>query len=233
MSTTIQSKWKGLFFSMKSDQSKSKLSLTDLSGYYFIYDCQSQQITYVSEGFSDITDYPISFLTVENLEKIIHPEDQEFFYQNEEKAATFAQKLFFDEQMQYTFNFNFRIVTKKQSSILVRQSSQILDVDVDGQPITILISHQKMNESSRIIADHNFKIFDKNRKMFLDADNIYKLTKREFEIINLVKRGFNSVEIADKLNTSKYTIDTHRKNILNKTNSVNFIELLRKLQHVA
>lgn len=44
----------------------------------------------------------------------------------------------------------------------------------------------------------------------------YKLTKREVEIIRMICNGMTSVEIADKLFLSVFTIQTHRKNILRK-----------------
>lgn len=43
-----------------------------------------------------------------------------------------------------------------------------------------------------------------------------KLSTRELEIIQLIKQGLSTKEIADKLFLSVYTIDTHRKNICRK-----------------
>lgn len=40
-----------------------------------------------------------------------------------------------------------------------------------------------------------------------------KLSNREMEVIRLVKTGLTTKEIADKLNISFYTAETHRKNI--------------------
>lgn len=49
---------------------------------------------------------------------------------------------------------------------------------------------------------------------------------RESEVINLLAEGYNSNEIAEKLFISKNTVDTHRKNLLNKTGSKNVAELI-------
>jgi DNA-binding NarL/FixJ family response regulator len=40
-----------------------------------------------------------------------------------------------------------------------------------------------------------------------------KLSSRELEVIQLIKAGMTTKEIADKLNISYYTAETHRKNI--------------------
>lgn len=42
------------------------------------------------------------------------------------------------------------------------------------------------------------------------------LTRREKEILQLIVKGRTSLEMANQLNLSKYTIDTHRKNIHKK-----------------
>ena len=52
------------------------------------------------------------------------------------------------------------------------------------------------------------------------------VTKRESEIIELIKKGFNSNEIAKQLSISKFTVDTHRKNILKKLNLGSSAELI-------
>nr|WP_321407849.1 response regulator transcription factor [uncultured Carboxylicivirga sp.] len=45
-----------------------------------------------------------------------------------------------------------------------------------------------------------------------------KLTKRENEILDLIVKGRSTLEIAQQLKISKFTIDTHRKNIHKKLN---------------
>jgi DNA-binding CsgD family transcriptional regulator len=52
---------------------------------------------------------------------------------------------------------------------------------------------------------------------------------REFEIIKLIHSGLSSEQIGEKLFLSKYTIDTHRRNILNKTGKTHISELIYDL----
>jgi DNA-binding NarL/FixJ family response regulator len=54
----------------------------------------------------------------------------------------------------------------------------------------------------------------------------YGLTKREIEIVNLVLQGKTSSEIGDFLFISKHTVDTHRRNICEKTGTKTITELL-------
>lgn len=56
---------------------------------------------------------------------------------------------------------------------------------------------------------------------FDDQDHFLKqfdLTKREIEILRLIKKEYTNHHIADELFLSIYTIETHRKNIMQKLN---------------
>lgn len=52
-----------------------------------------------------------------------------------------------------------------------------------------------------------------------------KLSPREIEIIQLIKEGKSSKIIADQLNLSLFTVETHRKNIFRKLDIRNMAEL--------
>ncbi|MBF9219744.1 LuxR C-terminal-related transcriptional regulator [Hymenobacter ruricola] len=53
------------------------------------------------------------------------------------------------------------------------------------------------------------------------------LSKRELEVLGLVAEGLTNAEIALKLFTSKRTVETHRQNIMDKTQAKNTAALIR------
>jgi DNA-binding NarL/FixJ family response regulator len=53
------------------------------------------------------------------------------------------------------------------------------------------------------------------------------LSKREIEIVCELAKGLTTKQIAEKLFISHYTIETHRKNILNKLQLTNTAEVIR------
>lgn len=58
------------------------------------------------------------------------------------------------------------------------------------------------------------------------------LSFREREVLQLIAAGLTNAEIADKLFTSKRTIETHRQNIIAKTQAKNTAALIRyAMQH--
>lgn len=54
-----------------------------------------------------------------------------------------------------------------------------------------------------------------------------RLTEKEKEVLLLISEGLTSHEIADKLNISKRTVDSHRQNIMQKLNLNSLPELIR------
>jgi two-component system invasion response regulator UvrY len=56
---------------------------------------------------------------------------------------------------------------------------------------------------------------------------INQLTKRELEIVNMIKDGYSSKEIADKLYISKRTVEVHRYNIFRKLDVSNITSLIK------
>lgn len=64
----------------------------------------------------------------------------------------------------------------------------------------------------------------KNKKSIDSSSN---LTKREVQIIELIADGLNNYKIAEILEISNRTVDTHRTNILKKTGVKNVAELVK------
>tara|TARA_B100000787_G_scaffold170052_1_gene163680 strand:- start:32790 stop:33449 length:660 start_codon:yes stop_codon:yes gene_type:complete len=78
------------------------------------------------------------------------------------------------------------------------------------------------------IKDNLLKLYTgKNVKLGLRPESTIanNLTDREKEVLKLISQEYNSPEIAQLLNISQSTVDTHRKNLLNKTNVKNAVGL--------
>jgi DNA-binding NarL/FixJ family response regulator len=61
----------------------------------------------------------------------------------------------------------------------------------------------------------------------LESKKLVKLTKRELQVLELLAEGLTNKEIAEKIYLSKRTVETHRKNLIDKTNSKNSSALIR------
>ena len=59
------------------------------------------------------------------------------------------------------------------------------------------------------------------------AKKASQLTRREMEVLHLLSEGLTTSEMAEKLFTSKRTIETHRQNMLEKTQTKNTAALIK------
>lgn len=60
-----------------------------------------------------------------------------------------------------------------------------------------------------------------------EEKQVRDLSQREVEILKLIADGLTNAEIADKIFTSKRTVETHRQNIIEKTKAKNTAALIK------
>ena len=73
---------------------------------------------------------------------------------------------------------------------------------------------------------------DSERKAELDLESLsrYKISEREFEVIQLICEGYTNKEIAQELNISVNTVNNHVANIFSKMGVRSRIDLLKALK---
>jgi len=71
-----------------------------------------------------------------------------------------------------------------------------------------------------------FNIIKNFNKLNDCSGEFHELSEREMEILNLICHGLSNQEISEKLFISKRTVDKHRSNIMEKTNSKNTAQLV-------
>jgi len=89
-----------------------------------------------------------------------------------------------------------------------------------------------MDGSIYLSKEANEKIIQQLQSLGLPKNGIPAITRREKEILELLHLGLTSQEIADKLFVSYYTIDTHRKNLLQKFNVHNTQSLMNVVREL-
>jgi two-component system nitrate/nitrite response regulator NarL len=78
----------------------------------------------------------------------------------------------------------------------------------------------------------NEKILQQLQSYDLPKNDVPGLTRREKEILQLLSEGLTSHEIGSKLFLSNYTVDTHRKNMLQKFNVHNTQSLMNVVREL-
>lgn len=204
--------------------------------YYFVFDLISSEFKFMSESVKDVLGYDAHDIDAGFLLSKIHPQDRPIFLNNENTSSDFLNKLPIDKIAKYKFSFDYRILNGQGVYNRILQQSIVLQHDDSGKIGSTLIIHTDIT---------NIKSDNKSKLSFigLGAEPSYHdvaakefylpskelLSKREKEILQELMNGANSEEIAKKLFVSRYTVDTHRKNILAKTNTKNTPELINKI----
>ena len=83
-----------------------------------------------------------------------------------------------------------------------------------------------MDGSIYLSKEANDKILQQFRNIKDIAGTAPTLTRREKEILSLLNEGFNGPAIAERLFLSPYTVETHRRNLMQKLNVHNTQSLL-------
>lgn len=202
-------------------------TLNKNESYYFIYNCQIDEVDYISDAVFDVLGFTPSQITVEKAFQQIHPEDLAYCKSCEQEVINISNKLRYKEHYQYSYQYSYRVRTSEDCYITILQHYQTLEIDDDGHMLKTLVLHQRIADFSERPAD-DFKVFDKLKNRPVNISNRYNLTKREVEILNLAQKGYKTNEIAELLFLSIHTVNTHRKNILNKTKTSSIIDLMNK-----
>jgi DNA-binding CsgD family transcriptional regulator len=88
--------------------------------------------------------------------------------------------------------------------------------------------HKKIKHGYHYYVGNDLSYFRYPDEEMLMKGNIF--SDREFEIIRLIESGLNSEEIAEKLFISTHTVNTHRRNILEKTGKAHISEVIYYLK---
>lgn len=112
--------------------------------------------------------------------------------------------------------------------------SEILMSEAEGYILKNTGRQELMNAIHRIADNSTYYsnevlniMMTRLKKQKIIEKNTAQLTAREIEIVKLIMEEFSSEEIADKLFISKRTVDTHRKNIIQKTNARTLVGLIK------
>ncbi len=83
-----------------------------------------------------------------------------------------------------------------------------------------------MYEGKSYFSQEMLNFFTKNVSKNPDTNPMDDLSKREIEILQLIVNGLSNQEISEKLFVSIRTVEWHKTNLLQKTNSKNIINLI-------
>ncbi len=216
---------------------KKRESIQDFSrisqSCIFTVDVFKARYDFASDNFSTLLGYNSTWIKTirkqgDVLEDRIHPDDRSQLLEYQIEHGRFIYSLPQKERNDYQHVFQYRILNAKGLYVNVTSRQQVLEKDSNGKAWIIMgvvdISPDQTFTEKIKRTVINCKTGEILVPTFTPAEK--QLTSREKEILLLIRQGFLSKEIADRLNISIYTVNNHRKNILTKLDVDNVMEAI-------
>lgn len=206
-----------------------KLSQIGNSGIS-VFDISKIQIAFYSSNYGELLGYArpdYELLGQQFFESRIHPDDK---LKLSEIGVTIL-KLFgnfsTDEKTNYKLINEYRMLNAHNKYVRLIEQHQILELDKSGQ-IWLMLSFVDISPNQETADGIKSQLLNFRTGNIIPVEPIQRvqleLTKREKEILKLVKKGYLSKEISGKLSISVHTVNTHRQRVLEKLGANNSME---------
>jgi len=195
----------------------------------WILDVRTQKFNLVSNNVEQLLGYKASSFRkygLAYLNELIHPEDRKTVWRRTTDLWKNMQIMPVSQRQSYCFNRNYRLRRANGEYIYLLEQTSVLQTDANGvvthllsvfSDVTDLIKKDAASISAKSVSPIKVTLKDTYDKSKSEA----KLSKRERQIVKLVAEGYSSKVIADQLFISYHTVNTHRRNIIEKTHSRN------------
>jgi DNA-binding CsgD family transcriptional regulator len=159
----------------------------------------------------------------------VQPDDLQKKYRLEYQFFHLLKQLALDERKDYELITKLRIRNKKGKHMLVKHRLIYLGSMDDGNIWLALCLYNLVYEDAGFEVPQGVIINTKTGKVIIYEEEGFEkiLSNREKEVLQQIKKGFRSKEIADKMDLSVNTINRHRQNIFRKLNVTNALEACR------
>lgn len=130
--------------------------------------------------------------------------------------------------------FTFRVKDQYGKWLYLQQQSAYIQSDSFGNPLVsfgIVTDISPYKTDNRIVYQinqlGNSQVRNLTTQHYFPNPEEGRLSRREREVLKWMVEGYSSKQIAAKMNLSEHTINTHRCNMLQKTNARNTADLIR------
>lgn len=194
---------------------------------FYILDYKKKTVLF-QKGIFEMLGYSADEFDFELAVNVFHPNDYDLVTRLIRATIMFATQN--DVSSDVALFVTYRCKHKNGTFIRVLRQSTVYECDLDGKIISnlsILSDITFLGNSNKVDWKFDAPGLDQKKfKEYVMQAHLDFFSKRELEIIDQLKRGLKSKQIADLLFISKNTVDTHRRKILSKSNCKNTVELL-------
>lgn len=208
---------------IKSLQSMSDITNSGVS----IFDLSQKQMIFFSSNYGKLLGYaPEEYQALNHqfFESKIHPDDKHKLALNSISILKMLNACSNEEKMAHKAIYEYRMLNADGQYIRLIEQYQILELDKTGQ-IWLMLSVVDVSPDQENANTVKCQLLNFKTGSFIPVEPEQKpgldLTKRELEVLKLVKQGLLSKEISDELSISVHTVNTHRQRLLEKLGANN------------
>jgi DNA-binding CsgD family transcriptional regulator len=204
--------------------------------FFIIFDMIRMKMEFTSKGSSQMLGIDPEDLTPYHFKEATHPDDLKRNELGIAKLFRVAHELFVEKKgtRLISTNFRFRNSTGNYSNLLVQ--CYLFYIPVPSNTVYMMNIKTDIDWYKKLRNGFHYYIGNDLSYFRYPDDELLRLghsfTDREFEIIKLIQLGLNSEQIAEKLFVSVLTINTHRRNILDKTHKAHISDLIYDLSEL-
>lgn len=159
----------------------------------------------------------------------MHPRDKEKLAIDSISILKLFNQLSSDEKLNHKAIYEYRMLNKEGIYVRLIEQYQVLALDPKGQ-IWLMFSIVDVSPNQDGNEQIKSQLLNFRTGQFVTFETPAlpepELSKRELEILNLIKHGLLSKEISDKLSISVHTVNTHRQRILGRLGANNSMEAI-------
>lgn len=206
---------------------------------FFVIDYTRMRYLFFSESSKQVMGYDAMQLLQDGLGLTMDLMQKDYWKTYNTKifpaVAQFLNKHPLHEHQNLNFSFNAHLKCANKKWINLLQNSRYITSQTTGLPlyclgmvidITSFKADNFMNYKVEWINKQTGQIKPLDQKRFYVFDEDKLLTTKEKLVLNHIADGLSSKMIAAKLKISENTIDNHRQNMLNKTETNNVAQLV-------
>jgi DNA-binding CsgD family transcriptional regulator len=202
--------------------------------FMFIGDLIKYKILFTSEGCSKLLGIEPDEFNQERFFEIRHPDEAERHALIRETGFKVTHHIFKEGFGEQLISEIFRMRNKENKYDYYLIQALHFYAEIPHKTVYLLEVHTNItNVFKKKYEHHYYNGSDLSYFRFPDEKLLCNgciFSNRELEVIELLAKGLNTHEIAEKLNVSPFTINTHRSNILQESGKKSIPELIAWLK---
>lgn len=225
----------GLF---KPDSIPKYLDAKINPGYSCIFNWSTMQYVFISASVKNILGYNREIFMEKGFGftlSIIHSQDVQKLRAVHSAIFNYYYNVPSAQRDKLRFSYNLRLKTTANDYIHILRQSTFMEFTEDGKPaieyvnctdITGFQYDQTINLSiHRLLKSGTYQLCYEQKF----SETLVKLSDREKQVLELVRLGHTTKEIASRMNLAIETVKSHRKHIIAKTGACNMTDAINRV----